>query len=365
MTLGPILCVCTRYSLGGAPMNAKMLAEQFRLRGYDAQAWYMMNVASETDHSDGVRILHDRPPAPILWPSMLSNFHRDVQRARPFAMIGFHPLANVASAIASRSAGARFVGTQRNPADSQTPLLAKAEKWLGSRDFYHANIAVSRSVAESYGDYPASYRAKMAVVHNALPPLPPITETKAEARIALGLPTEDFLLGSLGRLADQKNVEFLIDVLALLPAGMLAIAGEGPNEAAIREKISALGLDARVRMMGPLTGRDVPLFYTALDSFLMPSRFEGFGRTLVEAMSHGTRTIAHDLPVLREVSKGAAALLPIDAQCWADAIMEVQNAPESRMAAWAAESRAVAQSYTLDAMVESYLKILGLPARSA
>lgn len=362
--MGPILCVCTRYSLGGAPMNAKMLAEQFRQRGYSAQAWYLMNVASEVEQSDVIEVLHQKPPPALLWPSMLVNFYRKVVRARPIGLIGFHPLANIASAVSARSVGARFVGTQRNPADSQTPALAAVEKWLGSRRYYKGNIAVSQAVADSYADYPDGYTDKLTVVHNALPPLPRIKEDVAAARAALGLPQDIFLLGSLGRLADQKNVEFLLDVLALLPTGTLAIAGEGPNEAAIRAKIAVLGLQDRVLMVGPLKGYDVSRFYSAIDLFLMPSRFEGFGRTLVEALSCGTLTIATDLPVIREVSQGAATLLPLQAARWADAVTALQGASPADRGARQQVSRDVANSYTMDSMVDAYLRILGLPAQA-
>lgn len=342
-------------------MNAKMLAEQFRLRGYSASAWYLMNVASDMDSSSAVRIFHDDVPAMPYWPKMLYDVRREIIRAKPRGIFGFHPLANILGAISARSAGADFVATQRNPADSQTRALAEAEKWLGSRDYYRANIAVSQSVANSYSAYPDGYTAKMKVIHNALPPLPPVEDDMAAARRAIGLPADAYLIGSLGRLADQKNIEFLLDVMPLLPSGILVIAGEGPNEAGIRAKIEALGLQDRVLMVGPLKGRDVSFFYTAIDLFVMPSRFEGFGRALVEAMSYAKPVIASDLEVIREVSRSAATLLPFDAERWAHAIREVQGMPVSQLNAVRQRSREVAQCYSMAAMVDAYLATMGLP----
>lgn len=357
----PILCICTRYSLGGAPMNAKMLTEQFRLRGYPASAWYLMNVASEVESSSAVRVFHDHVPPIAYWPKMLFDARREIIRARPRAIFGFHPLANILGAVSARGAGANFVATQRNPANSQTRALAEAEKWLGSRDYYRANIAVSQSVATSYSAYPDSYTAKMKVIHNALPPLPLVEDDMMAARRAIGLPEGTYLIGSLGRLADQKNIEFLLDVMPLLSSGVLVIAGEGPNEAGIRAKIDALGLQDRVLMLGPLKGRDVSLFYTAIDVFAMPSRFEGFGRALVEAMSCGKPVIASDLDVIREVSRGAATVLPFDAARWADAIRDAQNMTDTHLQLVRQRSREVAQCYSMEAMVDAYLATAGLP----
>ena len=60
----------------------------------------------------------------------------------------------------------------------------------------------------------------------------------------------------------------------------------------------------------------------------MPSRYEGFGLPLLEAMAAGTPVLCSDIPVFQEVAGLAAALLPsIDAVAWANAFKRAISDP--------------------------------------
>ncbi len=96
---------------------------------------------------------------------------------------------------------------------------------------------------------------------------------------------------SLGRLMrEQKQIRLLIAAFALLahdfPQWKLDIWGTGPDEQALREQIAALPHDIqqRVRLCG-LSTKPSEQYCTA-DIFCIPSKFEGFGLTVTEAMAH-------------------------------------------------------------------------------
>lgn len=103
-------------------------------------------------------------------------------------------------------------------------------------------------------------------------------------------------VGHVGRFHAQKNHDFLLDVFAGFKKkhsnSVLILVGSGDLENQIREKISALGLDDSVMLLG--NRKDMNRIYQAMDIFLLPSLFEGLGIVAVEAQAAGIPVIASD-----------------------------------------------------------------------
>jgi len=101
----------------------------------------------------------------------------------------------------------------------------------------------------------------------------------------------------VGRVAHEKNIEFLLGVVALargyLPELLLVIAGEGPALAGLRESVVSRGLSANVQFLGYLDRRsELPDCYAAADVFTFASRTETQGLVLLEAMAAGLPVVA-------------------------------------------------------------------------
>lgn len=101
----------------------------------------------------------------------------------------------------------------------------------------------------------------------------------------------------VGRVAHEKNIDFLLDVVDLaresLPDLLLLIAGEGPALAALRESVAARGLSGNVQFLGYLDRRsELPDCYAAADLFAFASRTETQGLVLLEAMAAGLPVVA-------------------------------------------------------------------------
>jgi glycosyltransferase involved in cell wall biosynthesis len=127
---------------------------------------------------------------------------------------------------------------------------------------------------------------------------------RAGARAALGLAPEDRVGAFVGRLDYPKNVDWVLDVAdAAARKGLgnlrLLLAGEGPQEAALRAEIQERKLGQVVRLLGH---RDPLPVYQASDALLLPSLREGFSLVTAEAMSVG-------VPVLRTRTSGSAELI--------------------------------------------------------
>lgn len=163
------------------------------------------------------------------------------------------------------------------------------------------------------------------------------------------LPTEPAALFA-GVLEPPKAPEVLIEawgaVAARLPHARLTIAGRGPMEAALRARVASLGIAGSVRFAGHLTRAELRRQMDAATCLVLPSRNEGLGRVVVEAMARGrpvVGTAAGGIPEL--VDDGATGrLVPMDdPAALAAALVEVLAEPE-RAAAMGAEGRRRAEA---------------------
>ena len=108
---------------------------------------------------------------------------------------------------------------------------------------------------------------------------------------------DSVVIGNIGRLTEQKNQEWLLEVLRILYQEMhldyqLVIVGEGHLLDALMAKAASLSLERRVVFCGSLA--DVSGALSAMDVFALPSLYEGLGIVNVEAQASGLPVIASD-----------------------------------------------------------------------
>ncbi|MEX1026555.1 MAG: glycosyltransferase [Candidatus Paceibacterota bacterium] len=144
---------------------------------------------------------------------------------------------------------------------------------------------------------------KGTTIHNGLDPHELVFDDREQARRQLaemtGVPVTDetFLIGSIGRLAYQKNYEFLIEQMVEMkkkyPALIAVIIGDGPEYNVLLERIKANGLESVVHLVGEIT--DASRYMRGFDLFVLPSRYEGLSVTLIEALFAGVPVLASDV----------------------------------------------------------------------
>ena len=119
----------------------------------------------------------------------------------------------------------------------------------------------------------------------------------ARFRALAQLPAHRPLVTYVGRVAHEKNIDFLVRVFERVrqsvPEAMLIIAGEGPARESLRKLVGQLGLTADVRFVGYLD-RDTSLLdcYAAASVFAFASRTETQGLVLLEALAQGTPVVS-------------------------------------------------------------------------
>lgn len=126
-------------------------------------------------------------------------------------------------------------------------------------------------------------------------------------RKRLGIPLNSIVIGHVGRLALEKNLEFLSrSVAAYLkkePEMHFLVAGGGPLEALVKKIFDEQGIGKRLHLAGVLKGQDLVNCYHAMNIFTFASLSETQGIVLVEAMAAALPVVAIDAPGVREVVK--------------------------------------------------------------
>jgi 1,2-diacylglycerol 3-alpha-glucosyltransferase len=173
----------------------------------------------------------------------------------------------------------------------------------------------------------------------------------ARFRASFGIPTDRPLLLYVGRVAHEKNIEFLmhsfVAVRRARPDAMLAIAGEGPARSHLEGLAVELGIAPHTHFIGYLDReRGLADCYAAADVFVFASRTETQGLVLLEALAQGR-------PVVSTAVLGTASILQPNCgarvaaekpDAFAQTVLDVLEDPQ-RAAKLSAQARPYAQSW--------------------
>jgi len=156
-------------------------------------------------------------------------------------------------------------------------------------------------------------------------------ERRDRVRAQLGV-TDQVVLGHVGRFIPVKNHKFLIKVFKAYhetqPKSVLLLVGEGPLVEEAKELANELGIGEHVLFLG--VRKDIPDLLAAMDCFLLPSLYEGFPISAVEAQASGLECfisdrVPHDIQITDDLT-----FIPIDegVQPWCDALLASHNSSD-------------------------------------
>ena len=189
----------------------------------------------------------------------------------------------------------------------------------------------------------------------------PDAETAWQTRLGIRPPYVFYL----GQWKAYKNLPILLDAFARVrrthPTSQLVIAGDDPRHPEVRQATAALP-EGSVVLPGRLPESAVPDLYRGAAVVVLPSRAEGFGLPVIEAMACGVPVICSDLPVLHEIADGVAVFCdPNDPAAFADAMAAILDAPSngSRRQLGIERARAFTWERAARQTVEAYELALG------
>ena len=185
---------------------------------------------------------------------------------------------------------------------------------LGYCDLCDAVIAPSQSIARFLTEN--GVKTPVTVVPTGIDAARFDNGDGKRMRSSNNIPSDAFVVGHVGRLAPEKNLEYLTEAvkqfLTSHAGAHFLVAGSGEAMSYIQDTLTEAGLGNRVHLAGALTGPDLADAYAAMDVFAFSSHSETQGLVLVEAMAAGIPVVALDAPGAREVVADArnGRLLP-------------------------------------------------------
>lgn len=208
------------------------------------------------------------------------------------------------------------------PADVAARLrVSEREALKHARAVIVTSMMTATTLARDFGVSPA----QITVATPGIDRPAPTSRTRPDAGTSLL---------AVGTVTPRKAYDVLVSGLALIAkldwqctiAGSLDRTPE--TAAAIRRQIQKLGLTQRITLMGEVA--DTAPLYRAADIFVLPSRYEGFGMAIAEALAHGLPVVATRVGAIPEVVPEDAGILvpPDDPAALADALRRlIESAP--------------------------------------
>ncbi len=272
-------------------------------------------------HLDGITIAHPRYLfTPKLFRSRYGHFYRaSIRRAFDEAVNEFHP--DIVFAPWAYPDGWAAVKLAH---DHNLPCVIKlhgCDILAGGKGIQHfpgrykptvtalreadAIVAVSQHLADTTIDLGVEPE-RIRVVYDGVEERLFHPGPQLEAREQLGLDTTDPIILFVGQLVPVKGIDTLINACAILARKgqrfRTVIIGEGPLREQLHDQIVRLNLHDTVRLFGQKPHHELPQYFRAATTFVLPSHSEGVPCVLLEAAACGTPFVASRVGGIPEVS---------------------------------------------------------------
>ena len=231
-------------------------------------------------------------------------------------------------------------------------------------------VAISKTVSDSL-DQRAAWVAgkKIETIKNGIDDSN-VLALNAKHRVtktALGIPSDYFVIGSVGRFIPRKNYLQLLEAFAQVHGSFkntrLLLVGFGPQEKLLRKKAAHLGIENAVIFV---VGKPAYGYYSAMDCFVLPSLSEGLSIALLEAMSFGLACIVHNKDMKHDVIVHEFnGLLVTDNRKLRREIERIIVDSALRQELKLIAQKTVKYEHSLDRMVDSYKRLYAEVYRSA
>lgn len=358
-----VLLVQTQAENAGAQEISRLLGAGLTVRGHRVSNLFFFRKSDSFDEPPETFYCASRRPGnPLALLRMLWTLGGHIKSTRPDAVLTFQHFGNVIGAGVTRLVSRTpVIANQVSSALAMSRPVRMADIVMGSIGFYDRITLNSKDMEREYSRYPQAYRSRMVHVPHGFEDKALILSKQA-ARLKFNLPTGRILLGCAARLHPHKRLDAAIRLLPDEPSWHLALAGQGADETRLRQLADELNVADRLHLLGEIAPRQIADFLACLDIFVFPTQAETFGLAAVEAANAGVPSVVTDLPVLREVLsfEGRPTALFVDASDRAKLSAAVSQllTDQALSDELQQNARGLRLRYSVDAMVEEYVKIL-------
>jgi glycosyltransferase involved in cell wall biosynthesis len=207
--------------------------------------------------------------------------------------------------------------------------------------------------------------AKVVTVKNCinLGTIDSISTGRRDARLKLGIPEDETVFGTVGRLVATKGQTYLIDafqaVMKKIPNSRLVIIGDGSLSQKLQKQVEESGISSRVLFTG--YRKDVLELLMGFDVFVLPSLAEGLSIALLEAMASRLPVIASDVGGIPEVfgnSYCGRLVPPKDVAALSAAMVEIGLLDNTQKKRLGEEGRKkIEEEFTADVMIRKIQEV--------
>jgi glycosyltransferase involved in cell wall biosynthesis len=205
-----------------------------------------------------------------------------------------------------------------------------------------AVVAVSAFARDEVVRHFGADPARIHVIHSG----PGLSVTDGQVA---SVPDEGPYLLYVGNLAANKNLPFLVRAFgaSTTPARLVLAGRPGEGFDELETELASSPRRADVVLRTAVSDAEIEGLYRSATALVLPSTYEGFGFTPLEAMSRGCPVVASDIPAIREVSGDGALLVPLEEKLWTDALDRI-TADESLRADLRDRGRSTVARYSWD-----------------
>lgn len=300
------LHLITELSIGGAQTALFNLLEKINQNRFSSSVACLYNGDGETGQSIRslkINVTDLGVTSSLSWLSLLS-FYRLLCREQPLILHCWLFHADIVGRILGRMAGVPIIITSRRSERIGGGLREQINRWSGGLS--DRTIAVSESVRQIEIQRAKLSQDKVVTIHNGIDTekfanLSPLSglSVREELNVSADVP----LLGSVGRLDSPKGYDDLLTALVKIreqvPNVKLLLVGEGKLLENLRRQAETLALNEAVIFTGRRS--DIPKLMSAMDVFVLPSRWEGMPNVLLEAMAARCSVVATRVGGVSEV----------------------------------------------------------------
>lgn len=259
-------------------------------------------------------------------------------------------------------------------------LYALAEQYAARR--CHRIICVADAMTEQYLARGIGTPEQFVTVRSGMDTeqyLTPLPNTdRAAVRALLGVRSDEFVVGTVARLAQHKGHDDLITALAPLMRRNHALrmlwVGDGWWRSRLSARLKAEGLEDQVTLTGLVPQDQIPGLMRAMDVLAHPSAREGLPRTVPQALLAGTAVVATDTDGTREVcldpsthpNDSTGLLVPVgEPEALRRAVQTMIDEPELRAAMTRRGRSRCAQMFSVERMVEDLDRVYAEAVKAA
>ena len=267
-----------------------------------------------------------------------------------------NPQALVYGSPAAALAGAACVHSKHgvNPDPSRRMWLRRAASKI-----VDAYVAVTPSLARVAAAAHECDPTQLHVIPNGIDTQRFSLDLEARRRVRaeLGIPDNAWVVGTVGRLAPEKNQGLLIDAMApmLDPRRHLVIVGEGPEREELQRRAQATWRPELIHLTG--ARHDVSALLSAFDVFALTSRSEGLPLVLLEAMAMGLPVLSTAVGGIPDLVEHGVTGFLVDATDHAGLVTQLiwlSSRPQSALDVASAARRTVLERHSTEHMASAY-----------